>query len=225
MLPWQELERAAIPGEAQPMVLLRRGHEYVIRVGAVALMASTAHGSEEALADLACAALAGRAAVRVLVGGLGMGFTLAAVLRALPADGHVTVAELVPAVVEWNRGALAPLAGRPLDDARVTVHLGDVAAAYGAAGTWDAILLDVDNGPGGFTRGGNDALYSADGLAAAHAALAPGGVLAVWSVAPDDAFTHRLRRAGFVPEERTVRARAARGGRHTLWIATRRARA
>jgi spermidine synthase len=222
MIPWVELGRAAIPGEDRPLVLARRGGEYVIRIGPTALMGSRAHGSEEALAELACRPLSQRPGARVLVGGLGMGFTLAAVLRELRPDARVRVAELLPAVVEWNRDWLAHLAGRPLDDPRVSLVVDDVGAAIRAArGAWDAILLDVDNGPNGLTRAGNDALYSARGLRSARVALRPGGVLGVWSVAADATFARRLEAAGFAVAESAVRARRTRGGRHTLWIATR----
>lgn len=222
MLPWITLDRAEIPGEREPLVLLQRGHEFVIRVGTTALMSSDQHGSEEALAEFACARFAPFADARVLVGGLGMGFTLAATLRVLAPGAHVEVAELLPAVVAWNRGPLAPLAGRPLEDPRVGVRECDVAAAYGEAPAWDAILLDVDNGPDGLSREGNDALYSLDGLRRAHRALRHGGVLGVWSVAPDDAFTRRFAQAGFSVETRVVRARRTRGGRHTLWLGEKR---
>ena len=218
MLPWVTLDRAEVPGEREPLVLLQRGHEFVIRVGPTALMGSEQHGSEEALAEFACARFAAFADARVLIGGLGMGFTLAAALRMLAAGAHVEVAELMPAVIAWNRGPLAHLAGRPLDDARAHVREGDVASAYGDAPAWDAILLDVDNGPDGLTRAGNDALYTLEGLRRAHRALRPGGVLGVWSVAPDDAFTRRFERAGFVVQTRVVRARRGKGGRHTLWL-------
>jgi spermidine synthase len=204
------------------MALYQRDAEFVIRVGSVALMSSAAHGSEEALAESACERLEGRAGARVLVGGLGMGFTLAAALRCLAADAQVEVAELVPAVVEWNRGPLAHLAGRPLDDARVTVWEGDVAERIRCArGAFDAILLDVDNGPDAFTVEGNDRLYSPAGLRASFDALRRGGVLGVWSVAPDREFTRRLTQAGLAAEEQVVRARRGKGGRHTLWLATR----
>lgn len=222
MLPWEELGRAEVPGQRDPLVLARRGREFVIRVGSRALMSSDAHGSEEVLAERACGIVATRASARVLVGGLGMGYTLAAALRTLASDAQVVVAEIVPAVIEWNRGPLADLAGRPLEDPRVLVHSGDVAAAISAGtGAFDAILLDVDNGPDGFTREGNDALYSLAGLRAARRALRAHGVLGLWSVAPSPAFTHRLTEAGFDAEEHVVRARRDRGGRHTLWLATR----
>ena len=230
MLPWRECGRADIPGESAPLVLRQRGHEFVIRVGGVALMSSEAHGSEEALAETACRAIADRVRPAVLVGGLGMGFTLAAALRELPAEARVVVAELIPAVVEWNRGVLADLAGRPLEDARVEVHVGDVAeamrgssqASSGGHCAFDAILLDVDNGPDGLTRPGNGGLYSDAGLQVARGALTRGGVLGVWSVAADPGFTRRLQDAGFRVEEREVRARRTKGGRHTLWLGVKR---
>ncbi len=221
MIPWKELGRASIPGEAAPLILAQRDTEYVIRIGANALMSSRAHGSEEALAELACARIAGRTNARVLIGGLGMGFTLAAALGSLPANARVVVAELMPAVIEWNRGPLAHLANRPLEDQRVTVHAGDVAAVISnERSAFDAILLDVDNGPNGLTRASNDGLYSAAGLAAALRALRVGGVFGVWSVAPDDEFSRRLGRVGFEVEEEIVRARRTKGGRHTLWLGT-----
>ncbi len=223
MIPWREIARAAVPGEEAPLVLAQRDREFVIRVGARALMSSAAHGSEEALAERALAALAATAGARVLVGGLGMGYTLAAALRRLPPAASVVVCELVPELVGWNRGPLADLAGRPLEDRRVEVREGDVAEAIrGSDAAFDAILLDVDNGPNGLTRASNDRLYSGPGLRAARRALRPGGVLGVWSVAPDRGFARRLGEAGFRVAEETVRARRDRGGRHTLWIATRR---
>jgi spermidine synthase len=226
MIPWTELDRAAVPGEARPLVLARRGEEFVIRVGHTPLMSSRMHDSEDALATQACERLASTEDARVLVGGLGMGFTLAAALTALPASARVEVAELVPAIVEWNRGPLAALAGRPLEDARVTVRVSDVAEVLAASdAAYDAILLDVDNGPAGLTRSSNDRLYSEAGLRAAARALRPGGVLAVWSVAPDERFAHRLADAGFAVEQVPVRAHAGKGARHVLWFARRPARA
>lgn len=221
ILPWQVLASASIPGEKMPLVLLQRGAEFVMRVGTVTLMNSTKHGSEEVLAERICTRLARDAGTHVLIGGLGMGFTLAAALQHLGSTAHVTVAELVAAVVEWNRGPVAHLAGRPLEDPRVVVHEGDVADAYRTKrAAFDAILLDVDNGPNGLTRATNNWLYSPAGLRAAFDALRPRGVLGVWSVLPDPEFTGRLARAGFTVEEETVRARRTKGGRHTLWLAT-----
>lgn len=224
MIPWRELDRAEIPESSVPLLLMQRGSEFVIRLGSLALMGSEAHGSEEVLAEQVCARIAHRLRVRALIGGLGMGFTLAAALRGLRADAHVEVAELVPAVVAWNRGPLADLAGRPLEDPRVAVLEGDVFGAMRTAGAYDAILLDVDNGPNGLTRASNSRLYSLAGLGRAGRALRRGGVLAVWSVAPDREFTRRLAAAGFEVEESQARARGRKGGRHTLWFAVHRSR-
>ena len=222
MIPWELLGQASVPGNEAPLTLQRRGDEYVIRIGTLALMSSAAHGSEEALAEEACARIAGREVARVLVGGMGMGFTLAAALRVLPPTARVIVAELVPAVLEWNRGPLADLAGRPLEDPRVEAWEGDVGERIRAGrGAYDAILLDVDDGPDGLTRAANDSLYAPACLRAAFAALRAGGVLGVWSVAPDDGFTRRLEQVGFAVESAVVRARRGKGGRHTLWFATR----
>ncbi len=222
MIPWRELGRATVPGETAPLVLSQREDEFVIRIGRHALMSSRAHGTEEMLAELACERVAGRADARVLVGGLGMGFTLAAALRQVGPGARVAVAELVPALIEWNRGPLAHLAGRPLDDPRVFVHEADVGDAIRERQReFDAILLDVDNGPNALTRSSNEWLYSLAGLRAAHEALRERGVLAIWSVAPEREFTRRLGEAGFDVEEHVARARRTKGGQHTLWIATR----
>jgi spermidine synthase len=190
-------------------------------LGANELMNSRKTGSEEALAALACAGLGGTARPRVLIGGLGMGFTLRAALAALPAGAEVVVAELVPGVVAWARGEMAALYGDSLSDARVRIVEEDVARTIASARAgWDAILLDVDNGPEGITVESNDALYAPAGLAAARAALRPRGVLAVWSSGPDAAFTARLRRAGFQVDEQVVRGGSGgRGARHLIWLA------
>lgn len=221
MIPWELLDRAPVPGDGGELTLHRRGAEYSIRADGEELMNSRLHGSEEELAEHACDRIAGRRGARVLVGGLGMGFTAAAALACLGPEARVTVAELVPAVVAWNRGPLAHLAGFPLGDPRVAVHQGDVGRLLrGARAAYDAVLLDVDNGPEGFTRPGNDRIYSPRGLAAARSALRPGGVLAVWSASPDRAFSQRLLRARFRVEEVTVSARrGGKGPRHTLWLA------
>lgn len=224
MKPWVKLGQAAIPGTSDSLLLWRREDEFSLRISGYIseLMNSRQHGSEEALAELTCPRIAARPAPQVLVGGLGMGFTLAAALRSLPAPARVTVAELVPEVAEWNRGELGDVAGRPLDDPRTRLHLGDVAAVIRQSpGTYDAILLDVDNSPEGMTHAGNDWLYSRGGLSAIAAALRPGGVLGVWSVEDAPAFTSRLRRARFEVEVHSVRARGDRGARHTVWVATR----
>lgn len=221
MIPWERLDSAPVPGGGEFLHLFRRGEEYSIRIGrSTELMNSRMHGSEDRLAEAACARLAGRPRPRMLIGGLGMGFTLAAALRRLGPDAEVVVAELVPAVVDWNRGPLGAPSGRPLDDARVEVHTGDVGALLrSATAACDAVLLDVDNGPAGLTHKGNDWLYGDAGLRAARAALRPGGVLAVWSAAPDRRFRARLRQAGFEVEELRVRAHRNRGARHIVWLA------
>jgi spermidine synthase len=224
MTPWKLLDRAQMPESGEELRLYQRGWEFSIRVDSHELMNSRAHGSEDALAELACVRIAHRPCPRILIGGLGMGYTTAAALHRLGADGQVVVAELVPAVVAWNRGLLADLAGHPLHDARVTVQEADVARILRAEqGAYDAILLDVDNGPVSLTRKGNDWLYARAGLDAAYAALRAGGVLAVWSAGPDRAFAKRLCRAGFEVSEVSARARGPRGGgRHIIWLAVRR---
>lgn len=221
MIPWVFLESTGVPGSRGELGLYRRGDEFSIRVGNRELMNSRVHGSEEALAEMACARVAGRLAPRILIGGLGMGFTLAAALRGLGTAGRVTVAELVPAVVAWNRGPLSALAGHPLQDGRVTVQEEDVAQVLRAARqAYDAILLDVDNGPEGLARKENDWLYARPGLEAAHTALRPAGVLGVWSAAPHLVFAQRLRRVGFAVDEVRVPARSSGNGRrHTIWLA------
>lgn len=220
MIPWQHLDSTTVPGDGGTMTLHRRGDEFSIRVGSCELMNSRAHGSEETLAQQACQRLSGRPQLRVLIGGLGLGFTLRAALDALPAEAEVVVAELVPAVVRWNREIFGHLAGQPLTDPRVQVMEGDVGRAIRAAkGGFDAILLDVDNGPEGLTAQTNDRLYSAAGLKAACSALRPGGVLAVWSADPCPPFTARLQKAGFRVDEVRARARGrGKGGRHVLWF-------
>ncbi len=190
--------------------------------GGIELMNNRMSGSEKALATLVCERQADRPAARVLVGGFGMGFTLRAVLENVGPRARVTVAELVPAVVEWARGPMAHFSGECLKDPRLSVHIGDVGELIrGGAGLWDAILLDVDNGPEGLSRKANDALYDVPGLVAARRALTPGGMLAVWSAAPHPPFTGRLHRAGFTVEEVKVRAtERKRGARHVIWLAT-----
>ncbi len=224
-LPWILLDRAPVPNNTEMMELASRGTEFGLRVGGRELMSNKVHGSEDALADLACDRLGACPDARILIGGLGMGFTLAAALRRVGPEGRVVVAELVSAVVRWNRGPLGESAGHPLLDPRASVHEGDVADVIRAKPeAWDAILLDVDNGPVGLTKSDNNWLYSPAGLEAAFFALRPGGVLGVWSAAPDAGFTRRMDRAGFdvIPEE--VRSRGDKGGRrHVVWIGTRRA--
>ena len=221
MIPWQLLDSAPIPGNDRSLSLYQRGGEFSIRIDGREVMNSAVHGSEEALAELALVRIVGRSRPRVLIGGLGLGFTTAAALRQLGAGGRVVVAELVPAVVKWNRAPLGQPAGHPLQDPRVTVREGDVASLLGTEHqAYDAVLLDVDNGPEDLTRRGNHWLYTRAGLEAASKALRPGGVLAVWSAGPDRAFSQRLRRAGFEVEEVRVGSRGPRGrSRHTKWLA------
>lgn len=215
-----QLDSAAMPGGGQ-LRLMQRGAEFSIMAGAIELMNSRVSGSEQALATLACGRIRNRADASVLIGGLGMGFTLRAALTTLAGGASVVVAELVPAVVAWARGPMAGLFDGCLDDPRVGIHEGDVAELLRpGAGRYDAILLDVDNGPEGLTRKANDALYGPSGLSAAHAALRPGGMLAVWSSRPHPDFTRRLQRAGYAVEEVRARASGGRGARHVIWIAT-----
>jgi spermidine synthase len=223
MIPWIFLDSAPVPGGKGELRLYQRGREHSIMVDGQELMNSRVHSSEDALAELVCARLTGMTAPRMLIGGLGMGYTLGAALSKLGPQAEVLVAELVPAVVEWNRGYLAEFAGYPLQDPRVSVHEVDVALQINAAlRDYDAILLDVDNGPAGLSRKSNDRLYNSAGLRAAFNALRPAGVLAVWSAGPDPGFTKRLRQTGFAVDEVRVRARGARGGaRHMIWLATR----
>jgi spermidine synthase len=223
MIPWEHLDTATIPGSDETLRLKRRGSEYSIMLGTNELMNSRLSGSEEALAQLTVARVSADAP-SLLIGGLGMGFTLRAALHDLSPRARVTVAELVPAVIAWARGPMADVFGGCLDDPRVALHEGDVGALIRAGGTrYDAILLDVDNGPEGLSRPGNDALYSPSGLAAAAAALKPGGILSVWSATPNHAFTRRLERAGFVVEEARVKAhRGKSGARHVIWLGRKR---
>ncbi len=223
MTPWILLDSASVPGDGGELRLYRRGDEFSIKlVGRSELMNSRVHGSEDALAEQTCARLADGIAPELLIGGLGMGFTLAAALRRLDKRGRVMVAELVPAVVAWNRGPLGEAAGHPLEDARVSVREGDVAGILKAGQqAFDAILLDVDNGPEGLTRRQNDWLYGMNGLNAAYASLRPQGVLAVWSAGPDPDFVQRLRKVGFEVEELRVRGHGTKGARHIIWFARR----
>jgi spermidine synthase len=216
------IDTAVMPGGGGALRLMRRGDEFSIMSGAIELMNSRLSGSEEALATLVCERLQDRPAAHVLIGGLGMGFTLRAALARLGPDAALTVGELVPEVVAWARGPMAHLSAACLEDPRVVIQVGDVSALIRAGqGRYDAILLDVDNGPEGLTRRGNDRLYDREGLAAARRALRPGGVLAIWSSAPDAAFSRRLRQAGYAVDEVGVRARGGRrGARHVIWIAT-----
>lgn len=218
MQPWELLGKTATPA-GDDMTLMRRAGEYVIFASGKPLMSSRMHGSEEALATLGCEHLPGRSSPAVLVGGLGMGFTLRATLAQVPADARVVVAELVPAVVTWNEGPLGPLADHPLKDPRVSVEVGDVGKVLRlSAGRFDAVLLDIDNGPDAFTTTGNAWLYSNAGVTALHQSLTPGGVATVWSAWEDRKFEQRMRWAGFEVDVVRVRARLEAGGpRHVIF--------
>ncbi|WP_116968087.1 MnmC family methyltransferase [Blastomonas sp. UPD001] len=224
MIPRELIATAPVPGGGDPLRLVRRGSEWSIMLGANELMNSRLSGSEEAMSTLAAARIVGVKTPQVLIGGLGMGFTLRTALQAFGARASIEVAELVPEIVDWARGPMAHLHEGTLDDPRVRIHVGDVGAMIrSSAGAYDAILLDVDNGPDGLSREGNDALYTAQGLQQARTALKPGGVLVVWSSGPDPRFTQRLRKGGFAVDEEIVRARRTGGGaRHTIWLAQRR---
>ena len=220
MKPRQLIATAAVPG-GDELRLFSRGDDFMIVLDNNELMNSRMSGSEEALALLAFERMRNKLTPKILIGGYGMGFTLRASLAALPKNAAVTVVELVPDIIDWARGPMSALTAGCLDDPRVTLRIGDVGDAIAEGrGSCDAILLDVDNGPDGLTRLSNDRLYSRHGLSVAAAALAPGGKLAIWSAAPDAAFTRRLRECGFQVEEVVVRARSnGKGPRHTIWFA------
>jgi spermidine synthase len=217
--PW-ELLGQALSRDGTVLKLIRRSNEYIILANGRSLMSSLMHGSEEALASFACRAARTREEASVLIGGLGMGFTLRATLDLLPPSASVVVAELVPAVVEWNRGPLGPLAGQPLEDPRVSVAIEDVAVLLGSrVNQFDVVLLDVDNGPSAFSGSSNGGLYDDRGIATAFAALKMGGVLAVWSAREDRKFEQRLSHGRFVVEVERVRGRLKNGGpRHTIFL-------
>jgi spermidine synthase len=221
MIPWEKIDTAGIPGSDGELRLMRRGKEFSIKLGTNELMNSRLSGSEAALATLAAKQIEKVANPVVLIGGLGMGFTLRAALAVLGNKAHIVVSELVPAVVAWARGPMAQVFGNSLDDPRVNIREIDVAEIIRThRSAFDAVLLDVDNGPEGLTRKGNDALYNTSGLKAAKTALRPGGVLAVWSSGPNPPFTKRLGSAGFDVNEVNIRATGRGGGaRHVIWIA------
>ncbi len=219
MIPWQLLGEATTP-DGTPMALTRRGNEFMILADGKDLMSSRMKGSEEALATFGCDRARELEGPCVLVGGLGMGFTLRAALDVLPASATVVISELLAAVVEWNRGPLGPLADHPLRDSRVQVEIGDVAQTLTlSVGRFDAVLLDVDNGPSAFTQAANGGLYDNEGLITARASLKPKGTYAVWSAREDRKFEHRLRYHGFSVETHHVRARLKKGGpRHAIFV-------
>jgi len=222
MIPWTVLDIADIPNNGGQLKLSRRGDEFSIHIVGVRgeLMNSRVHNSEEQLATLGCAHLKNTEKAKVLVGGLGIGFTLAAALKAVTSSSQVIVAELIPAVVEWNKGPLGECAGFPLHDHRTKVHVGDVVTLFSNnQTTFDAVLLDVDNGPEGFTHAENKNLYSHNSLQRIHSQLNSGGVLAVWSAWHDPRFTNKLKKSKFKVETKTVRARKGKGSRHTIYLA------
>jgi spermidine synthase len=222
MIPWLQLDTARVPGADVQLRLMQRGAEFSMMLGQNELMSSRLSGSEEALATLACRRIEAVNSPHLLIGGLGMGFTLRAALAVLGSDARIMVAELVPAVIAWARGPMADIFGDSLDDPRASIREADVVdviASHGSA--FDAILLDVDNGPEGLIRKANDALYDLKGLKSIRRALRPGGVLAVWSSGPNPQFSKRLRAAGFDVNEVAVRATTKRSGaRHVIWFAT-----
>jgi spermidine synthase len=223
MIPWLHIDTARVPGADIELRLMRRGAEFSMMLGPNELMNSRLSGSEEALATLACRRIEAVKRPHLLIGGLGMGFTLRAALAVLGPEAQVVVAELVPAVIAWAQGPMAEIFGASLDDPRASIRSADVVDVIQShASAFDAILLDVDNGPEGLIRKANDALYNLKGLKTIRRALRPGGVLAVWSSGPDSQFTKRLRDAGFDVNEVAVRATTKRSGaRHVIWFATR----
>ncbi|MBH2000061.1 MAG: spermidine synthase [Sphingomonadaceae bacterium] len=223
MTPREYLGSAAVPG-GEELKLYRRGGDFMIVLDRNELMSSRMSGSEKALAVMTIERLAGTKSPHLLIGGYGMGFTLRAALAGLDGSARITLAELVPEIIEWARGPMVELAAGCLDDPRVTLLMDDVVDVIAAGrASYDAILLDVDNGPDGLTAAANDRLYSAQGLAVAKAALRPGGILAIWSAGSDDAFTRRLRNAGFLVDEVVVKARDnGKGPRHVIWFARKR---
>jgi spermidine synthase len=222
MIPWTQLGSAQIPNNGGELKFSQRGDEFSIRLSGIRgeLMNSRLYNSEKVLAELGCAYLNSTDNAQVLVGGLGMGYTLAAALKAVTSNSQVTVAELIPEVVVWNQGPLGNCANNPLQDSRTKVHIGDVRVLLNIKQpTFDAILLDVDNGPEGLTQKGNNSIYSLQGLDNIYKTLRPKGMLAIWSAGPDEQFTVRLKKAGFKADSRVVRARPGKGSRHTIFLA------
>jgi spermidine synthase len=222
MIPWTQLGSAQIPNNGGELKFSQRGDEFSIRLSGIRgeLMNSRLYNSEKVLAELGCAYLSSTDNAQVLVGGLGMGYTLAAALKAVTLNSQVTVAELIPEVVVWNQGPLGNCANNPLQDPRTKVHIGDVRERLNIRQpTYDAILLDVDNGPEGLTQKGNNSIYSLQGLDNIYKTLRPKGMLAIWSAGPDEQFTVRLKKAGFKADSRVVRARPGKGSRHTIFLA------
>ena len=222
---WELIDTASIPGQGTELQLYQREEEFSISIlGGGVLMSTWAHQSEDALAELPCHKIVDRQKPRVLIGGLGMGFTLAAALKSLGDNAEVVVAELVPGLVEWNRGALGKYAGNPLHDPRTQVRVGDVAKVLREKRqAYDAILLDVDNGPHAIPRKKNNWLYTTDGLTESYRALRPKGILAIWSAGPDREFMQRLQKIGFKVKQVRVREHQNKGDLHAIWFAEREA--
>jgi len=222
MRHWTQLGEAAIPDTDQTLFLYQGKDDFFIKIsGGHELMSTRKHGSEDALGSLPCKRLKNPETARVLIGGLGMGFTLAAVLAAVGPKAEVPVAELIPEVVDWNRGPLGERSGKPLEDSRTKVHVGDVAKLLRQSNAcFDVIALDVDNGPEGLTQSANDWLYSMPGIVAAQKALTATGILAYWSAGHDPAFHERLRSCGFMVDEITAFAHGKKGARHIIWLAS-----
>ena len=223
MKPRKLLGKAQTPDKAGELQLSQRGDDFFIAYNGKELMNSRMHGSEDLLAEFACTPIASRPGARVLIGGLGLGYTLAAALAIVRHDAAVVVAELVPAVVQWNRDMCGHLAGHPLKDTRVQVLEQDVCIVLkNEQSGFDAMMLDVDNSPDSMTQKSNDWLYGSSGLKKIYTALRPQGMLTVWSAAPDSTFSRRLQKAGFEAQEKTVSARGSgKGGLHTIWVARR----
>jgi spermidine synthase len=222
MIPWTQLGTAQIPNNGGELKFSQRADEFSIRLSGIRgeLMNSRLYNSEKVLAELGCAYLNSTDNAQVLVGGLGMGYTLAAALKAVTSNSQVTVAELIPEVVVWNQGPLGNCAKNPLQDPRTKLYVGDVRELLSIKKpTFDAILLDVDNGPEGLTQKGNNSIYSAQGLDDIYKTLRPKGMLAVWSAGPDNLFIVRLKKSGFKADTRIVRARPGKGSRHTIFLA------
>jgi spermidine synthase len=221
MIPWLQIDTTRVPGADVELRLMRRGDEFSMMLGQNELMSSRLSGSEEALATLACKRIETVKRPHLLIGGLGMGFTLRAALAVLGSDARIVVAELVPAVIAWARGPMAAIFGDCLTDPRADIREADVVEMVQShKSAFDAILLDVDNGPEALIRKANDALYDLNGLKAILRALRPGGVLAVWSSGPNSSFSRRLRNAGFDVNEVAIRATTKRSGaRHVIWFA------
>ena len=220
MIPWEKIAQAEVPGDKGEITLWKRDTEFSIRTSETELMNSRLHGSEDALAELACKRVK-KSNLKILIGGLGMGYTLAAAIKHSEPDTLITVSELIPAVIKWNKKHLGHLAGMPLNNPKVTIKTEDIATTIkNKQSAWDVILLDVDNGPEGLTRKANDRLYSEAGLQDNFSALCPNGILGIWSSGNDEAFTRRLKQSGFQVDIKTIRARKSKkGSKHTIWLA------